>query len=270
MPGFRRFGRPSSAITIAALLVLLVVAGYGQQQSPDTSDSNTALLLEQLKSDRWQDRAKAFETLSADPNDLRSTAVQGALIDVLDHENHLVESTLRDSHEQVGVSEKYGEEFSEYVGALGATVDSFANWGDPRQVCIFVQEAYNPDSTFAAKIASHANVAAPCLMQVYGSDVSLMRAEAAAVLVQILGKGKGQLDSATAGKTKELVLRALHDPATAVRSSTVRALGKYGSEDMIPELERVAESDPSPEVNGRSIRKSASEAIKAIQQRGKM
>jgi hypothetical protein len=47
----------------------------------------------------------------------------------------------------------------------------------------------------------------------------------------------------------------------------VDALGKFGGADMISALKEVAANDPSPEVEGHSIRKSAAEAIAAIQKR---
>jgi hypothetical protein len=87
---------------------------------------------------------------------LGNLQVREALLDLLDRENQLIESTLRDSHRQVGVSAKYGEDYGEYVDQLAETVDPFANWNDSRQVCIFVHESYNAESRFAAKIAAHA------------------------------------------------------------------------------------------------------------------
>jgi hypothetical protein len=193
--------------------------------------------------------------------------VQEALLDLLDRENQLIESTLRDSHGQVGVSDKYGEDYGEYVAQLDETIDSFANWSDSHQVCIFVHESYNPESRFAAKIAAHASVAVPCLIQMYSSDVGLTRAEAAPVLVQAWAKGGKQLDSALSERTKQIILTALHDPDEAVRSHTISALEKFGGQDMIPALKQVAETDPSPEVQGHSIRKRAEQAIVAIQKR---
>jgi hypothetical protein len=245
--------------------IFVIVACLRAQQPANKSD--IAGLLTQLKSDQWAERAKAYEQLSSEPKGLDNPKVKEALLDVLDRENRLIESTLRDSLGQVGVSDTYGEGFGEYVGDLGETVDSFANWSDSRQVCIFVHESYNPDSKFAAKIASHAKVAVPCLIQMYGSDVGLIRAKASPVLVQVLAKAKDQLDPNTIDKAKQVIARALRDPEDSVRSSSVRALGKFGGEEMIPALKQVSESDPSPEVQGHSIRKSALDAIAAIQKR---
>ena len=47
----------------------------------------------------------------------------------------------------------------------------------------------------------------------------------------------------------------------------MNALGSYGGKDMVTALRRVAETDPSPEVEGSSIRKAVAEAIAAIQKR---
>ena len=49
-------------------------------------------------------------------------------------------------------------------------------------------------------------------------------------------------------------------------TNTVEALGDYGSEGMIPALQKVAEADPSPDEEY-AIRRWAIEAIAAIQKR---
>jgi HEAT repeat protein len=71
----------------------------------------------------------------------------------------------------------------------------------------------------------------------------------------------------SAGRPVRIILRTLQDPDELVRAFTVHAVGKYGTEDMIPALRKVAEADPSPEVEGHSIRKAAADAIAAIQKR---
>jgi len=101
----------------------------------------------------------------------------------------------------------------------------------------------------------------------YGSDVGLTRADAAAVLVQAWAKAGKQLGPSLSERVKQITLTALRDPEEAVRSHTIGALGKFGGQDMIPALRQVAETDPSPEVQGHSIRKRAAKAIEAIQKR---
>jgi len=246
-------------------MAMFVAATCFAQQAPAPSPA-TDQLLAQLRSDQWGERARAYELLSADSKNLATPQVRGSLLRLLDRENRVIETVNRNP---IGpsVDEMYGEEYAEYVGNLGETVDSFADWNDPRQVCIFVHEAYLAQSRFAAKIASHAKVAAPCLIQMYRNGGRFSRAQATAVLVQVLAKYPDQLDSATSATIGQVIRDALHDPDEAPRSETVRALGKFGGVDMIPALQQVAETDPAPEVQGRSIRKAAAAAIAAIQKR---
>lgn len=258
----KRRGLYCMVIATAGILVAVICLG---QQKPATK-SSVADLLMQLHSGEWKDRVQAFEQLRSNSKALGTQEVQEGLLELLDRENQLVESVDRDP-QGPSVDEKYGEDYSEYLGELSDIVDSFADWNDPREVCIFIHESYNPESRFAAKIAAHGKVAIPCLTQMYGSDVELTRAEAAAVLVQALATARDQLDSATLQNVKRVILSALHDPADAVRAETVRALGKFGDADMIPALQQVAETDPAPEARGHSIRKEAAKAIAAIQGR---
>jgi HEAT repeat protein len=156
---------------------------------------------------------------------------------------------------------------AEYYSQVLGAVDSFADWNDARQACILVDASYNDDSAFAAEIADHATVTLPCLMKKSESAISLERAVTVPVLVKVLGKANGTLDLTTALAARRIVLGALQDPDEAVRAFAVNALGSYGGKDMVTALRKVAETDPSPEVDGSSIRKAAAEAIAAIQKR---
>jgi HEAT repeat protein len=250
-------------VVFATLGLLVSLASWAQQKSE--GKPSVSQLLAELHSGQWSDRAQAYEALRSDLQDLGSQQVQEGLLELLDRENQVIESTNRDP-QGPSVEEKYGEGYAEYVGELGDTVDTFANWNDPRQVCIFVHESYDPESRFAAKIALHGAIAIPCLIQMYGSDVGLIRAEAAPVIVQAWAK-TNNLDESTLQKAKEIARMSLHDQSEAVRINTVKALGKFGGEDMIPALRQVAATDPAPEVHGHSIRKRAAEAIAEIQKR---
>jgi HEAT repeats len=159
------------------------------------------------------------------------------------------------------------EGFAEYYSDLLGVVGSFVDWNDPRQACILADAGSSDDSAFAAEIADHAKVTIPCLMKRSESAISMNRAVAVPVLVQALRKVQGAPDSGTAQSARQIIVAALHDRDEAVRSFTVHALGKFGASDMIPALKEVAANDPTPEVQGHSIRKSAADAIAEIQQR---
>lgn len=84
----------------------------------DSAKPSQTKLLKQLRSNQWTDRAQAFDKLRSGSKAVSSHQVQEGLLDLLDREDRLIESTLRNSNEQVGASDKYGEEYSEYVGEL--------------------------------------------------------------------------------------------------------------------------------------------------------
>jgi hypothetical protein len=238
---------------------ILFAAICAAQQQPAVKPSVDELL-RQLHHAQWTDRAEAYEKLSSDSKVLSDHRVQDELLNLLGRESGFIPHSNED-----GVSDGEEEAFVEYVGALGDTVDSFAHWNDPRQVCLFVHEGYDPESPFGAKIAAHGKVALPCLMQMFGSNI-LLRAEAAPVIVQALAKTAG-LEPTTILTAKQLILKALHDQEEVVRINTVDALGRFGGEDMIPALKQVAQSDPAPGADGDAIRKRAAEAIAAIEKR---
>jgi HEAT repeat protein len=250
--------------TLASIAVIVMsTICWGQQEQSREPDVRASL--EQLHSQEWTDRAQAYERLSSDPAAMGSENVKAALFDLLDRENNLIESTLRESHEQVGASARYGEGYGEYYSKLLAVVSSTADWNDTRQLCILVHSSYDPESVFASKLAAGGRFALPCLTQMYRSDLGLTRAKAAAVLVQLFAKDS--LDSGTSQSIRQIVIHALHDPSEAVRSDTVHALGSFAEQDMVPALREVAETDPSPEIQGSSIRKAATKAIAAIEKR---
>jgi len=248
--------------TIAVFVMTLAILAQ-QTQQPDTKVASS---LGKLHSEDWTERRTGYEQLRLDPEVLADKRVQDALLDLLDRENQLAESTNREG-KGPSTTKKYGEAYGEYISALGETVDSFADWTNPQQVCIFVREVYSPNSRFAAKIASNGRASVPCLVRMYGSDVGLVRADAAAVLVQALAKSRAELDPDTIETARRTIMSALRDPHEAVRSHTVDALAKFGDEDMIAPLSEVAHSDLSFEDNEYWIREKAAKAIAEIRRR---
>lgn len=80
------------------------------------------------------------------------------------------------------------------------------------------------------------------------------------MLIQTLAKGKKELDPSTLQATQQAISSALYDTDEGVKIDTLKAMAKFGGEDMIPALTVVAERDPA-------VGQWATEAILAIQQR---
>lgn len=239
-------------ILSVAALVCLGIASFAQHGSLQKSD--VAPLLAKLGSKDAGERDVAFYRLRSDEAALQNPGVRSALISLLDRENHEADAGMH-----IGEGEGYGE----YISDLLGTVESFADWNDQRQVCILVNAGANPDSTDASETAAHLKKAVPCLLVMSKRN----RVIAVPLLVEALANPQGNLDPNTIQTVRHVVLTALHDRDEAVRVFTIDALGKFGGQDMIPVLKMVAATDPAPEVHGHSIRKSASEAIAAIQKR---
>jgi len=170
------------------------------------------------------------------------------LVDLLDLENQ---------HVMTGEEEDYAE----YVGTLADTVASIVDWNDPRQVCILANSVDPPE-----QLADHARVVVPCLLKRYKSPSNLVRGATVALLVRALAKGRSELDAETIQTVQQIILSALHDPDNVVKIPTVKALERFGGEDMIPALKVVAATDPDPS-EGYAIRKWAAEAIASIEKR---
>jgi hypothetical protein len=207
---------------IAECVVATSVAG----QQISVSNANPSELLVQLGSSQPEVRSSAYEQLRSDPSALQKATVKTALLQLLDRENSIHESAMR---ENIGISDKYGEGYTEYVYALGETVASFVDWSDPHQVCVVVRGFAPSDA-----IASHARATIPCLLQKATSNLGLVRGDAVGVLVQSLAIGKNNLAPSTIESAKQVIRGALHDPDADVRTKAVSALGEYGAEDMIP------------------------------------
>lgn len=268
---FKRASKNWLVLSLGAAIAMVASVHSQAAGGQTTASSNDRVLsvLLALRAPKWTTRADAFDKLKVDAAALQRSDVRRALLDLLDREDQLIESALRESHEQVGASTKYGEGFVEYVGQLSETIDTFADWTDPHQVCVLVRKAYDADSRTAAKIAMNGRLAVPCLLSMFKSEVGLTRAQAVGVLIQALAKSKNDLDAETTKRARNVAQLALSDRSDAVRIEAVEALGRFGDSEMVPALQRVAESDPAISHTSHTfwIREAARKAIGDIGKR---
>jgi HEAT repeats len=253
--------------TLLAVIFLFTTGPGCWGQDPTSNKTSMAALLGKLRSPEQSERLEAFEQIRSDPANLQRPEVRRALLRLLDRESHELDAQLLEAQKKGYPDEGDNEPFAEYFSELLGAVDSFADWNDPRQVCILVNANPSDESDFTAKIADHARVTLPCLLKRSESAISMHRASFVPVLVQVLAKSTDTLDPKMIQAAKQIILAALKDSDEGVRAFTVQALGRYGAADMVPALRMVAESDPSPIVDGQSIRSLALEAIAKIQKR---
>lgn len=251
------------------LLIFIAMFIVGVAFAVNQKGNEQSRLLSQLRSDDWLQRSRGVEKLITDRKALGSKEVKDALVDLLDRENQLIESTLRESHGLEGVSVKYGEGYSEYYSVLLGAVDQVADYNDKRTLNILVHCSYNYDSPFAMKLASHGEPVVPMLLEMANSDISSNRANALGVLGEVLKIGKYGvvvLPPETHGQVEQALIRGTDDEDVGVRMLAVQALGKGGNKDTAQLLERIAQSDPAaiPAGAGKSRYPVREEALKAL------
>lgn len=152
--------------------------------------------------------------------------MRSALLAALDAENKLIRSTLRESGGALGVSDKYGEGYSEYVADLLGSVSSFADFSDPAVLRVLAQSPYNPDSKFAGELALHADGLIPVLTEDASSDVPLIRGATLLFIGSILHNFRPDALRAEDATTLMHLLsdRAAHDTDQNARSAAAIAL----------------------------------------------
>lgn len=253
-----------------AVLVFLVLASCSA--APSQQGAPLALPLSDLKAPDWLQRRAAYMKITVSEETLQRPDVKTALVDLLESENQLIRKTLVDSNGEIGVSGKYGEDYSEYYATLLGTVEKIVDWHDPHQACILAQGSYNPGSRFAAALAAKGGATvAPCLLRMAESNFMFDRHESIPVLVQ-LSAVANDLSPSVQQQVSETVRRGLRDSNVGVRLVTVQAVREFGTPEMIPLLQEIARSDPYSRRldNGQqrfSVRDAAAQAIQSIQQR---
>lgn len=259
-----------SRLTTVLLVGLLAQCAIvrGQQAG------STAVLISDLKSANVQRRLNAYENIKADKNAIKRSDVRAALIDLLDRENRTLHRATR----------ARGEGYAEYIGELVDTVAEITDWHDPQQVCILAESAYNPDSRLADELAVKGGLAvAPCLLKIahgneYGGQetgdvLTSFRQQVIPVMVH-LEAVTTDLPPAVQQQIRQAIISGLRDSAVLVRQPTVQAVGRFGTQDMIPILQDIARSDSQsrPLENGQrrfDVREAATKAIQSIQERTK-
>ena len=249
-----------STITEIVLMLLVSASALPAQQS-----NQPVLPLAGLKAPEWEQRWRAYENIKAHPENLKRRDVKDALMGLFELENGVVRQTLAESNGEKGVSDKYGEGYSEYYAQLTATVESVADWHDPHQLCILAEGAYSPGSDYAAHLVTEGGAAAvPCLLKTAHGDL-YERYQSLPTLIQLYAVAR-DLSPAQRQEILQLLTTGIRDPIVLVREPAIQAMGKYGTPDMIPLLEEVARSDPYSRLleNGQILFEVRNEATKAI------
>jgi hypothetical protein len=239
----------------AVVNLLLILPSLAQQGPPQHIE--IGVLLTQLRSKDAGVRSNAYYQLESDPTSLRNAKVKAALLDLLDRE-------ARDITNYDG-----SEGFAEYISDLSGTVAPLVDWDDQLQACRAVKDGIGPPADTPEEAAGREKLVWPCLKEMSASNWILDRNGASGVIIELSARAGKALDPLIAKEAKETIVKFLHDPYEGVRDDAVESLAKYGTEEAVPALKQVAETDPATDRVDHSywIRKRAARAIAEIQKR---
>lgn len=211
--------------TILVLISVITVIGLDvHSSSQDQSE-----LIKQLASDDMKQRMEAFYKIRSGGIAPENKELMNALLDLLEKENQLIDTTLRESNGRVGASGKYGEEYLEYVGWLGDVIFSKADLTDKRILSILLRSSYHPTARFAVKLLEYGDAAVPTLIELANSDITIRRVDAVEMLGLLISKHRVKISDQTADLIKQTLSQRLDDSDMLVKRLASKYLTKINN-----------------------------------------
>jgi hypothetical protein len=208
---------------IAVILgIMFLVASVDLIVNSSSQDQDS--LITQLKSNDWEERSKAFYSIHSIDSSPNVEEIKAALLDLLDRENQLIESTLKESNGEKGVSVKYGERYSEYYSDLLRFVEKQSDLSDKRSLSIILHGGYDPESEFAQKLLNRGEDIVPILMEMHKSDLFSARYNSVMMLGQLVGKYRGKVSNQTVDQIAKILSASQYDSNPMVRVGATKSL----------------------------------------------
>jgi HEAT repeat protein len=255
-----------SAVCLMLSLPALAQSGHASQE-----------LLRQLQASDWSQRASAFESLQRRPGTFADKQNAGALMALLQHEDRVVASTLRESHGKIAVADKYGEEYGEYYTALSEACFRYCDKKAFLEL-IFQEERSDvsevrndairtlgqlarPDQGFTTE--QRALMTAKLAEDARDRTSFLIREAAVRSIATVVHSDRALLPHHDQIHTA--ITAATGDTYLAVRQAAVQALGDFGDATDVPLLRRIAERDTGRVISrGTTIHPVRDEAVRSI------
>jgi hypothetical protein len=233
-------------------LPLMLATAVGVSLAPTRSDAQgqNVALMRQLESTDWRRRAAAFAAIDRDPHAWEQPRSALSLLNLVEREDALQKETLLSSNGAVGVSDRFGEEYSEYAARamdeclrfcdrdkLLTMIVSDVRSGPTRQSAIeLLGNAYK---RFWTSPNQRLRVDSALVTATRDSSSWFVRAAAVSALSAPL-HAWNDLPTQEKDLIRTAIVAAARDSSGPVRGSAVRRLG---------ELEEVGDRSPSSAPN---------------------
>ncbi len=262
----------SRLIRILSGVSLLIVSKPCVAQAPPI----TSTLTQQLDSPNWAERSEAFVKLGQTPSTWVSPTMAAALLRLLQREDKFIASTLRASNGKVGVSDKYGEGFSEYYAELFDTCLRYcdkqgllsqllvgARNGSPVQGTAIDMLGIVRNRGFSDRQRSSIDSALIASASYGGSF--MVRLSGLSAINEALN-ARSPIDIASRQRMHEVVVAAVSDKNVGVRETAVGVLGAFRDSADLTLLRMLSERDTTTSINhGKVQYPIRAQAMKAIQ-----
>ena len=237
-----------SYLPLVTAIACAVVCGPTQ-----SSGQNSNASLRGLESADWHQRAAAFAAIDKNPHAWQQPRLALSLLSLVEREDVLQKATLQSSNGKVGVSDRFGEEYSEYAARaldeclrycnrdkILAMIVRDARSGPTRRGAIeLLGNAYN---RFGFSLSQRIRIDSTLVEATSEPSSYLIRASALSALGEAIRTGN-DLPAQERGRLHETAVAASKDPAADVRISAVRRIGEFGDSGDVPLLKRIAEVD---------------------------
>jgi hypothetical protein len=229
---------------------LAIVSGASLAPIRADAQDRKADFMRQLESADWRRRAAAFVAIEQDQHAWEQPGAALSLLKLVEREDALQQETLRSSHDSVGVSDRFGEEYSEYAAraldeclrycdreSLLSMIVNDARSGPTRQSAI--ELLGNTYKGVWTTVSHRLRIDSVLVAATRDSSSWLVRAAAVSALSAPLHVWN-DLPTQEKDLIRMAIIAAARDSSGPVRGSAVRRLG---------ELEEVGDRSPSSAPN---------------------
>ena len=228
---------------VARSVLLLSLTCIAFPEIRTVQSPTQGIIFSQLESDDWRQRRDAYKQLLATSKAVGAGQTKAALIALLDKENRIRHRIMQESKEKISVSDKLGEDYSEYYADLLGQTAKVADFVNKHDLGVLLNSSFNANSSFGKRLASQGEAIVPNLLQLAQADTAVQRADAMDMLLETAQMS--QLSSTTRDSMRKALIKGSQDQSVIVRLGAIRGLGRLGGRQDIPLLETIAREDPA-------------------------
>jgi hypothetical protein len=219
---------------------------------------------ESLDAKDWQTRATALSKIESS-GVRKDSVLRAKLAELLEKENLTVKSVFEHTGGKSGVSTTLGEDYSEYYSRLYAAVFTFAKDGDDSALPVLARGAFSTDSEAAGFFLVKWQATLPVFLEESKGN-SAEKTQSLDMLSRIAVADRSSIPRQQLQSIKSAMLQNLSDQDPNVRLVAVRSISSADFKEFLPDLQRLAERDPSRlKSHGKLRYPIREEAIKATQ-----